>query len=248
MFDNRANRPPQTKRGWVRSLVKLAAVAAIIVGIFLAARATGAAEYVSLEGVDRLREWVRGFGVLAPVVFMGIKILATVAFLPGLPIGLLGGAIFGAFWGTLWNVIGGTIGATLAFLIGRYAARDVVASLMRKNENLKKLDEGIETHGWRMLMITRLVPLFPFNAQNYAYGLTRVKFATYVVFTAIFIIPGAAAFSFAGGSLAAAEDNLTTTFLYLSVAAVLFVIISLIPRWIGRRYGDEVTGGENEDK
>jgi len=252
MPDRGINQPSETRRGWVRSLIRLAVIAVVIIGLIVAVRVTGTAKYISLDGLNQLRDWIDGFGILAPLAFMGIFILATVAFLPGLPLGLLGGAIFGAVWGTLWTLIAATIGATLAFLVGRYAARDMVSSLMQKNENLKKLDEGIEKHGWRMLMITRLVPVFPFNAQNYVYGLTRVKFSTYVIFTAIFMIPGTAVFTFAGGSLAAAEENLTRTFLFLGIAAVLFVFISLIPRWIGKRYSSEVTGtepkGESEDK
>lgn len=227
------------------SLIKLGGIAAAIVAVIVVVRATGAAQYISLDGLNQLRDWINGFGILAPLVFVGVFVLATVAFLPGLPLGLLGGLIFGPVMGTVWALLGATIGATLAFLVGRYGARDMVASLMQKNESLKKLDEGVEKHGWRMLMITRLVPLFPFNAQNYVYGLTRVKFGTYVIFTALFMIPGTAVFAFAGGSLATAEENLGRTFIFLGIAAVLFVLISLIPRWMGKRFGSEATG---EDK
>ena len=118
----------------------------------------------------------------------------------------------------------------MAFMAGRYAARGWVESWTSANEQLKKLDKGVERHGWRMLVVTRLVPLFPFNLQNYAYGLTKVGLSTYVFVTGVFMAPGVAAYTFAGGSLATAREDLAKTFIYLGISAVLLVLISLIPR------------------
>jgi uncharacterized membrane protein YdjX (TVP38/TMEM64 family) len=159
--------------------------------------------------------------------------------LPGAPLSLLAGLVFGPVFGTLWAVIGATIGATLSFLVGRYAARGLVEGWTANNERVKRLDEGVERQGWRMLLITRLVPVFPFNLQNYAYGITRIGLGTYVLLTAVCIIPGAAVYTFAGGSLASAQQNLTRTFVYLGVAAVFFVVISLIPGRVQRRRRNE---------
>jgi uncharacterized membrane protein YdjX (TVP38/TMEM64 family) len=171
-------------------------------------------------------------------VFIAIYVVATVAFLPGTPLSLLAGLVFGPVFGTLWAVIGATIGATLAFLVGRYAPRGLVEGWTSNNEHLKRLDEGVERQGWRMLLITRLVPLFPFNLQNYAYGLTKIRLATYVLLTAVCMVPGAAVFTFAGGSLASARQDPPKTFVYLGVAAVLFVAVSLVPGLIRRRSGE----------
>ncbi|MDQ4127525.1 MAG: VTT domain-containing protein, partial [Actinomycetota bacterium] len=122
-----------------------------------------------------------------------------------------------------------------AFLVGRYAARGLVEGWAANNERVRKLDEGVEEQGWRMLLITRLVPVFPFNLQNYAYGITKIGLGTYVLLTAGCIIPGATVYTFAGGSLANAQQSLTKTFIYLGVAAVFFVALSLIPGWIRTR-------------
>ncbi len=216
---------------------KLIAGAGALLLALLVARLTGVTEYISLDGLNNLRGWINGFGVVAPIVFIVVYVVATVAFLPGTPLSLLAGLVFGAVWGTLWTVIGATLGATLAFLIGRYAARGLVESWTADNPRIRKLDEGVEKHGWRMLLITRLVPLFPFNLQNYAYGLTRIGIGTYVLLTGTCIVPGVLVYTFAGGSLASARENLTRTFAYLGVAAVVFVLISLIPGWLGKRIG-----------
>lgn len=218
-----------------KNLGRLVGIGLALLAAVAIARITGLTEYLSLEGLDRLRDWIDGFGAIAPIVFIAIYVVASVAFLPGAPLTLLAGLVFGALWGTLWTVTGATLGATLAFLTGRYTARGLVESWAENNEQIKKLDEGVERHGWRMLVITRLVPLFPFALQNYAYGLTKVGLSAYVLVTAVCIVPGSAAYTFAGGSLATARDDLTKTFAYLGISAVLFVLISLVPRWLRKR-------------
>ena len=221
-----------------KSVGKLVGIGLALVAIVVVARLTGLSEYISLDSLGRLRDWIDGFGVAAPLVFIAIYAVATVAFLPGTPLSLLAGLVFGPVFGTLWAVIGATIGATLAFLVGRYAARGLVEGWTLDNERLKKLDEGVERQGWRMLLVTRLVPLFPFNLQNYAYGVTRIGLGTYVLLTSVCIVPGAAVYTFAGGSLASARQDPTKTFVYLGVAAVFFVAVSLIPGWLRKRDRD----------
>lgn len=75
-----------------------------------------------------------------------------------------------------------------------------VEGWIENNKPLKKIDEGVKQQGWRMLMITRLVPLFPFNVQNYVYGLTDIPFRTYVLVTLPTMIPATIAYNFASGS------------------------------------------------
>lgn len=221
-----------------RTLVRLALIGSALLLALVVARVTGLTGFIGLESLDRLKDWIDGFGVIAPVVFIVLYVVATVAFLPGAPLSLLAGLVFGPVWGTVWTVVGATVGATLTFGVGRYAARGLVERWTADNERVRKLDEGVEAHGWRMLLITRLVPLFPFNLQNYAYGLTGIGGGTYVILTALCIVPGTVVYTFAGGSLASAREDLSRTLLYLGVAAVFFVVVSLIPGWLGRRGGE----------
>ncbi len=226
-----AKKPSQRKK----TIAKVAGLGMALAAIAAVAYLTGLTDYVSVDNLNVLRDWINGFGAIAPIVFIAIYTLAVVAFLPATPLTLAAGLVFGAVWGTLWTWIGATLGATLAFLVGRYAARGLVDSWKENNERVKRLDEGVEKHGWRMLLITRLVPVFPFNLQNYVYGLTNIGLLTYVLLTAVCIVPGVIVLTFAGGSLAAAQENLFWTFLYLGIAAVFFVLVSLIPTWIRRR-------------
>ena len=217
------------------NLIRFVGIGIALLAVILVVRLTGLTQYISLDGLERLQAWISGFGAVAPLVFIVLYVVATVAFLPGAPLTLLAGLVFGPIFGALWTLIGASIGATLAFLTGRYAARGLVEGWTENNERVKKLDKGVEKHGWRMLLITRLVPLFPFNLQNYAYGLTKISLGTYVLLTTLCITPGVVIYAFAGGSLATARDNLTTTFVYLGIAAVFFVIISLVPGLLQRK-------------
>lgn len=217
-----------------KNIGKAVGIGLALLTVVATAWLTGLTDYLTLDNLNLLRDWINGFGAIAPLVFVAGYAIAVLAFLPATPLTLLGGLVFGAVWGTLWAWVGATLGATLAFLVGRYAARGLVEAWKENNERVKRLDERVEEHGWRMLLITRLVPMFPFSLQNYAYGLTKIGLLTYVLFTAVFIVPGVAVYTFAGGSLATARENLTQTFLYLGIAAVLFVLVSLIPGWLRR--------------
>ncbi len=214
-------------------LVRLALFVLALAAIITVARVTGLTGFVSLDNLGRLRDYVESFGPAAPLVFILAYAGATVAFLPGTPLTLLAGLAFGPVLGTLYVMIGATAGLTLAFLVARYAARGLVASWVQENERLGRLDGEVGRQGWRILVVTRLVPLFPFNLQNYAYGLTRIGLGTYVLVSAACIVPGVVVYTFAGGSVT--SGNLTRTFVLLGIAAGIFVLLSLIPGWLRRR-------------
>ncbi len=226
-------------RNWFKLAFGLAGVAS---GLFLAWR-LGAFDLLSVDNIDRLDAWFAGLGIWAPVVFVVLWIVAAVFFLPGLAITIAGGLIFGAVWGTVWTTLGANLGAIAAFLIGRYAARDMVKGMVEKNQALRKIDEGVARQGWRMLLITRLVPIFPFNVQNYVYGLTDIPLRTYVLVTVPCMLPATIAFNFAAGSVRTGDFG--KTLWYLGIAAVFFVLLSMIPNWVQKRFAtDEPTSSE----
>ena len=219
------------KRGWVRPVLALLLVTAGVV----AARAFGLGDLIRLENVARLKQGIEGYGALAPAIYVVGYVLATVFFVPGLPITVLGGVAFGPLWGTVYVWIGATIGLGLAFLVARYAVRSTVEGWVRASPRLARMDGQAAAHGWRIVMLTRLVPIFPFNLQNYAYGITRIGFWDYLITSSICILPGTAAFTFAGGALSDGGGDVKRTLTYLAIAGVLLVLISLIPRWLQRR-------------
>ncbi len=179
-----------------------------------------------------IEAWLREVGPLAPALFVAIWVLATLLFLPGAVLGLLGGALFGPVWGTAWNLAGATIGAVLAFLAARYLAGGWVAR--RAGGRLGWLLASVEAEGWRFVAVTRLVPLFPFNLLNYALGLTRIGFWPYVVTTLICMLPGTFAYTwlgYAGREAIAGGEGLVQKIL---LAIGLLALVAFIPRLVRR--------------
>jgi len=209
-------------------------IAVLVAGVILA-RALGVTDYLRLENLARLKETIESHGVAGPILYVIGYVLAVVLFVPGLPITLLGGLAFGPVRGTVYVSIAATIGAGSAFLVARYALRKVVEGWVQSNPRLAGMDAAVARDGWRIVMITRLVPLFPFNLQNYAYGLTRIGFWTYLVTSWICMLPGTAAYTFAGGALSEGASDVRRTLVYLAIAGVLIVMVSLIPRMLKRR-------------
>jgi rhodanese-related sulfurtransferase len=102
---------------------------------------------------------------------------------------------------------------------------------------LKKLVEGVEAECWRFVAFVRLVPVFPFNLSNYAFGLTRIPFAAYVVTSFITMAPGALAYTWLGHAGRAALDGNGSAIRYGLLALGLLATIAFLPRLIGRLRG-----------
>ena len=200
-----------------------------------AVRLLGLADLIRLENLARLREWIDGFGPWAPLVFVAGYVAAVVAFVPALPLTILAGLVFGPVWGTLYTSVASTAGACLSFLVARYAARGAVARWMAPYPALGRIDRAVARHGARIVMITRLVPIFPFNLQNYAYGLTSIRFGAYALTSWLCMLPATVAFTTAAGAVVAGAWDVRRMLLLLGVAGVLIVGLSLLPRWLRGR-------------
>ncbi len=150
-------------------------------------------------------DWIDTLGPWGPIVFIITYILATVLFLPGSLLTLGAGLLFGPISGSIYVSIAATLGATCAFLVGRYVARGWVSKQIEGNEKFKAIDEAVAEEGWKIVGLTRLSPIFPFNLLNYSFGLTQVSLRDYFFASWIGMMPGTAMYVYLGslaGSLA----------------------------------------------
>ena len=182
-----------------------------------------------------LDAWLSGLGLLAPLAYLGLYAVGTIAFLPGALFALAGGALFGPVWGSLLNLAGATVGASLAFLIARYLAGGWVTA--RTGGRLKQLFEGVEAEGWRFVAFVRLLPFFPFNLTNYALGLTRIKFVPYVITSFVCMAPGAIAYTWLGHAGREALAGDASAIRYGLLALGLLAAIAFLPRLVRRLRG-----------
>ncbi|MDD2736553.1 MAG: VTT domain-containing protein [Desulfuromonadaceae bacterium] len=217
-----------TGSGMLRPLIFLSAMIAII---FLL-RAGGVGQYLEPE---KLRALFASFGIIAPLVYISFYTVAPALMLPGLPISIAGATVFGPVWGVVYTIIGATLGACVAFLVARYAARDWVERRL-VGSRWDKLDSETAQNGWKAVAFTRLIPLFPFNLLNFAFGLTKIPFLHYTAATFVFMLPGTIAFiTFSSSLLGLLKGKVSREFF---IGIILIVAVSSVPklnRWYKSR-------------
>jgi uncharacterized membrane protein YdjX (TVP38/TMEM64 family) len=201
--------------------------------------------------VDRLRQWVGRFGPAAPLVYGLAYVLAVVLLVPGSPLTIGAGVAFGLGPGTLVVALSATTGAALAFLIARYFARSRVERWLEGRPKLHAVDRAVAQQGWKVVALTRLSPVFPFNVQNYFYGLTAVRFWPYTVTSACTMLPGTLLYVYigvAGAGVAAALTGAASwgrTALQIGGLLATLLVVVLITR-IARKELERATRREDD--
>lgn len=140
--------------------------------------------------VDWLRRSVGRFGMAAPLVYGLAYVVGVILFVPGALITIGAGIAFGLGVGTLLVSLASTTGAALAFLLARYFLRERVERWAEGHARFAAVDRAVEAKGWKVVALTRLSPAFPFNVQNYLYGITGVRFVEYVLASWVAMLPG----------------------------------------------------------
>ena len=131
--------------------------------------------------------------------------------------------------------IGSTAGAGLAFLIARYVARESVVRRLSGNETFQKLDRMTREHGAMIVAITRLVPIFPFNLLNYAFGLTAVPFKTYLFWSWLCMLPATVLYVVGVDAVISGISEGRVPWPLIAVAAAAALILAVLVRVAKRR-------------
>ncbi len=150
--------------------------------------------------LDAIRSFVESTGPFGPLTFVLAYVVLTVAFVPGTIPSLTAGALFGPLWGSLLTVAGATLGAVAAFEIARRLGRERTRRLLGRRGGA--LDGWIQACGLRGVLALRLLPVLPFNALNYGFGLSSVGRGDHALGTLVGIVPGTVAFVALGDSIA----------------------------------------------
>ncbi|MBW7995905.1 MAG: TVP38/TMEM64 family protein [Candidatus Glassbacteria bacterium] len=219
------------------ALIKIV-LALIALAVFILA-----AQRFDLQQVFRAAlAWISGLGPLGLLIFIILYILACVLLLPGSILTLGAGVVFGVVKGSIVVSIGSTLGAACAFLVGRYLARDWVAGRIAGNQRFNAVDEAVAREGWKIVLLTRLSPVFPFNILNYAFGLTKVSLKHYFFASWLGMIPGTVMYVYLGslaGDLASlGADGRTRTageWVLYSVGLLATVAVTVFVTRIARK-------------
>jgi len=137
-----------------------------------------------------LKQTLRQWGVLGPVIFMGLQVLQVViAPIPGELTGILGGYLFGQWVGLLYSTIGLTVGSVAAFAVGRWLGTRYVQKLVSP-DIWRKLGFIVEAEGAILCFIIFLVPGLPKDMTCYLFGLSPMPFWVFAVVSTLGRVPG----------------------------------------------------------
>lgn len=169
----------------------------------------------------------------APIVFLGLHIIASLLFVPRTFLAVIAGLAFGLWWGVVWAALGSVLGAIAGFLIARHIHAGLIdpGRWSRFAAVLDKAERG----GWRAVMLLRLVPVIPHSLGNYALGLTRLRLGAYAFGSLLGQLPLTIAYvelGAGGGRAMAGAGWLAPT----AIGVTLLALSSLAPL-LARRYG-----------
>ena len=197
----------------------------LIVIVVLSVGGIGTAYFLQCDGngCPSVEEFVRSFGAWAPVIF-GVTYFASSPIPMVAPLlSAAGGLVFGPVLGTILVLVFATGSSLIPFFLARRLGSDWVASKLKgkKIENLYKQSEG--SGGFLFILLMRLIPILPWEIQNYVGGLSKVPVMTFVLATILGIIPGSFSLVFLGSAI----SDPTSWKFYFAIG--LNVVIALIP-------------------
>ncbi len=226
------NEKNESKKSNKALIIKLLIAAGVIGVVILILYQLGVIDF--LTDIDALQKWFADLGVVGYIAYILLYIVVAVFMLPGSAFTIVAGITFGPVLGGILALLGGTVGATAAFIISKYIARGFIVRKFENNPIFKKIEKGFEENGTSFLILTRLVPAFPYNVQNYAYGITSVSVMKFAIVSLITMAPGAFIYAFLAGEIA--TNGISVTLLIqFAVAGVVLFLVSLIPKYIAKK-------------
>ena len=199
-------------------------------------RICGFSELLSGENLVLLHDMVGNHLLSAAALYILITVAGCVLLaLPGVTFAVLAGVLFGPWLGTALCLFATTLGAVAAFLAARYFLRDWLKPVVMKNSLLKRyLFDEAGRSAVLLLLITRIVPLFPYNLQNFAYGITDIPLIPYTLYTFLFMMPGVALFTVGTVGITSEEGKAG----YLLLTLALLGVVLLLGKWVKKCYFD----------
>ena len=190
-----------------------------------------------------LKSTLESLGPMAAVGYIGLFAILPAFFFPVAVLALAGGLLFGLLWGSVYTFVGAMINCALMFLLARTLGREQIQAMVQKKLPLpwrKRLEGLAGREGALLLIILRLIPAVPYNLINYAFGLTPMKLSTYLIFSALGIIPGTLAFINIGDKAADITDP--AFWIALGLLGLLLAVTALL----GKKLFQNNNQGESE--
>lgn len=203
-----------------------------ILGIFILANHFGFIEL--LTNIDNLRNILERLGWIGYLFFILLSIIVAVFLLPGQFLAIVGGLVYGGFVGGCLTIVGASLGCTISFIIGKYLARDYIVQRFKNDATFQKIEQGVRENGISFLIFTRLVPIFPFAIQSYAYALTPMSLKKFSLISFLTMMPASFIYTFMASEIASKGISFSV-FIELAIAGILLSLLAYLPRKISRK-------------
>ena len=192
---------------------------------------------------QELQTALQGLGNWTAAAYVGLFTVLPAFFFPVAVLALAGGLLFGLWWGSVYTFLGAILNCTLMFFLARYVGRKQIKALIERKMNpvwQKRLQNLNSSGGFLLLIILRLIPAVPYNLINYAFGLSDMAYPTYILASAIGIIPGTFAFINIG------DKALDVTNPDFWIAVGLLLLLLAVTAFLGKKlYPQNDTNGES---
>jgi uncharacterized membrane protein YdjX (TVP38/TMEM64 family) len=140
--------------------------------------------------VEALQRRVTAWGAWGAICYPLLFAACNILLLPGGVLAVGGGFFFGLWWGFLIVFVGNFLAAAISFALSRWLAGQWLRRKLSQNSTLRILEPAVERESWKIILLSQLHPLFPTSLLNYVYGLTRIRFGMYMVWSSIGRVPG----------------------------------------------------------
>ena len=147
---------------------------------------------------EALQQRVMSWGAWAAICYPLLFALCNILLLPGGILAVGGGFFFGLWWGFVVVFAGNAVATAVSFALSRSIARRWFQRKLFGNPTLRALGPAVERESWKIILLSQLHPLFPTSLLNYFYGLTRIRFANYMLWASIGRVPGIFLYAYVG--------------------------------------------------
>lgn len=209
----------------------LAFIVLVVLVIFLAYQ-FGFVDF--LTDIAGLRAYLENLGWVGYLIFILLSVVVAVFLLPGQFLAIVGGLAYGGLLGGTLTIIGASLGASISFIIGKYVARDYILRRFGNDATFQKIEKGVSENGISFLIFTRLVPIFPYAIQSYAYAMTPMSVKKFSLISFATMMPASFIYTFMASEIASKGVSLTLL-MELTVAGILLALLAYLPKRFSKK-------------
>lgn len=182
--------------------------------------------------LERVVELTDSMGTLGIAYFGIAYCIAEILAVPAIPLTASAGYLFGPVKGTAIVLLSASVAAGVSFQIGRTLLRDYVENILKDYPKFAKIDKAIGKEGFKLMLLLRLSPIFPFALSNYLYGASSINFPAFFGGTLLGFAPGTLAYVYTGyvGKALTGEtgSDVYPWYVYLGGLSLFAVILKVI--------------------